>query len=66
MIKFIYPEKATKFSEISTLFLSVCTVDNSEVEISQDFVAFSEYTNFNNLNATPENGLNPRTRFEAT
>ena len=45
-IKFIYSEKATKFCEISTLLLSVCTVDKSKVEISQNFVAFSEYTNF--------------------
>ena len=39
-------EKATKFCEISTLLLSVCTVDKSKVEISQNFVAFSEYTKF--------------------
>ena len=45
-LKFIYSEKATKFFEISTLLLSVCTVDKSKVEISQNFVAFSEYTNF--------------------
>ena len=35
MIKFIYSEKVTKFCEISTLLLSVCTVDKSKVEISQ-------------------------------
>ena len=46
-LKFIYSEKATKFCEIFTLLLSVCTVDKSKVEISQNFVAFSEYTNFN-------------------
>ena len=46
-LKFIYSEKATKFCKISTLLLSVCTVDKSKVEISQNFVAFSEYTNFN-------------------
>ena len=45
-VKFIYSEKATKVCKISTLLLSVCTVDKSEVEISQNFVAFSEYTNF--------------------
>ena len=45
-IKFIYSEKATEFYEISALLLSVCTVDKSKVEISQNFVAFSEYTNF--------------------
>ena len=26
--------------------MSVCTVDKSKEEISQNFVAFSEYTNF--------------------
>ena len=41
---------ATKFCEISTLLLSVCTVDKSKAEISQNFVAFSEYTNFNIFN----------------
>ena len=46
VLKFIYSEKATKFCEISTLLLSVCTVDKSKVEISQNFVAFSEYTKF--------------------
>ena len=45
-LKFIYSEKAAKFCEISTLLLSVCTVDKSKVEISQNFVAFSDYTNF--------------------
>ena len=42
----MYSEKATKFGEISTVFLSVCTVGKSKEEISQNFVAFSEYTNF--------------------
>ena len=46
MVKFMYSEKATKFCEIFTLFLSVCTVDKSKVKISQNFVAFSEYMNF--------------------
>ena len=45
-VKFLYSEKATKFCKISTLLLSVCTVDKSKVEISQTFVAFSEYMNF--------------------
>ena len=35
--------------EISTLLLSVCTVDKSKVEIEQNFVAFSEYTNFKTI-----------------
>ena len=46
LIKFIYCEKTTKFCEISTLLLSVCPVDKSKVEISQNFVAVQEYTNF--------------------
>ena len=46
-VKFIYSEKAKKFCEISTLLLTVCTVVKSKVEISQNFVAFSEYMNFN-------------------
>ena len=44
--KFIYSVKATKFYEISNLLLSVCNVDKSKVEIPQNFVALSEYTNF--------------------
>ena len=46
-VKFIYSEKATKFCEISTLFLTERTVVKSKVDISQKFVAFSEYMNFN-------------------
>ena len=46
ILKFIYSEKATKSCEISTLLLSVCTVDKSKVEISKNFEAFSENTNF--------------------
>ena len=46
VLKFIYSEEATKFCEIFTLLLSVCIVDKSKVEILQNFVAFSEYTNF--------------------
>ena len=44
--KFIYSEKATKFCEISTLLLSTVHTDKSKVEISQNFVAFSEYMKF--------------------
>ena len=40
------PEKATKFFEISTLLLSYIVPVKSKVEISQHFVAFSEYMNF--------------------
>ena len=45
-VKFIYSEKATKFCEISTLLLSYVAPIKSKVEISQNFVAFSEYVNF--------------------
>ena len=44
---FIYSEKATKFCKISTLLLTGTTKDKSKLEISQNFVAFSEYMNFN-------------------
>ena len=46
-LKFIYSEKATKFCEISTVNLSYLVTVKSTVEISQNFVAFSEYMNFN-------------------
>ena len=39
-----------KICEISILLLSVCNVEKSKVEISQSFVAFSEYTNFSIFN----------------
>ena len=45
-VKFIHSEKATKFCEISTLILSYVVPVKSKVEISQNFVAFSEYMNF--------------------
>ena len=47
VVKFIYFEKATKFCEIFTLLLAGTTQDKSKVKISQNFVAFSEYLNFN-------------------
>ena len=47
VVKFIYSEKATKFFEISTFLLSYVVPVKSKVEISQNFVAFSEYMNFN-------------------
>ena len=43
---YMYSEKATKFFEISTLLLSYGVPVKSKVEISQNFVAFSEYMNF--------------------
>ena len=44
-LKFIYSVKATKFCEISTLLLSYVVPVKSKVEMSQNFVAFSEYMN---------------------
>ena len=38
--------KVTKFCEIFLLLLTVCTVVKSKGNISQNFVAFSEYMNF--------------------
>ena len=46
IVKFIYSEKATKFCKISTVDLSYVVTVKSMVEISQNFVAFSEYMNF--------------------
>ena len=45
-LKFVYCEKTTKFCEISTLLLSTGHTDKSKVEISQNFLVFSEYMNF--------------------
>ena len=39
--------ESRKFCKISTLLLSVFSVDKSKVEILQNFEAFLEYTNFN-------------------
>ena len=46
----MYSEKATKFCEISTLLLSYLVPVKSKVEISQNFVAFSEHMNFKRFN----------------
>ena len=46
LIKFIHSEKATKFCEISTVDLSYVVPVKFTVEISQNFVAFSECMNF--------------------
>ena len=45
----MYSEKAAKLCEISTLDLSYVVTVKSPVEILQNFVAFSEYMNFNNF-----------------
>ena len=49
-LKFIYSEEATKFWEILTFLLSYVVPVKSKVNISQDFVALSEYMNFNTFN----------------
>ena len=49
VLKFMYSEKATNFCEISTVDLSYVVTVKSTVEISQNFVAFSEYMNLNKL-----------------
>ena len=46
-LKFIYSEKAMKFCVISNVNLSYVVLVKSTVEILQNFVAFSEYVNFN-------------------
>ena len=51
-VKFIYSKKATKLFEISTIDLSYVVPVKSAVEIveiSQNFVAFSDYMNFTGL-----------------
>ena len=45
-VKFIYSEKATKFCKIFPLILTVCTVVKNKGNISQNFVAFSDYMIF--------------------
>ena len=47
LVKFIYFEKATKFYKIFTYYLSYVLPVKWLVEISQNFVALSEYMNFN-------------------
>ena len=44
-VKFIHSEKATKFCKISIFLLSYAVPVKNKVEISQNFVAFSEYMN---------------------
>ena len=46
-LKFIYSEKATNFDKISTIDLSYVVTVKSTVEISQNFVDYSEYMNIN-------------------
>ena len=53
LVKFIYSVKATKFFEIFTLLLTVCTVVESKGKILQNFEAFSEYMNFKGFLSPP-------------
>ena len=46
-VKFIYSEKARKFCEIFPLLLTTVHTVKIKGKISQNFVAFSEYMNFN-------------------
>ena len=47
LVKFIYSEKGTNFAKSPPNFwLALLTKDKSKVQISQIFVAFSEYMNF--------------------
>ena len=52
-VKFVYSEWATKFCEIFTLPLSYVVPVKSKVEIFQNFMAFSEYVNFNGMQQLP-------------
>ena len=46
ILKLIYSEKATNFGKVSTVDLSYLVMVKSRIEISQNFLAFSEYMNF--------------------
>ena len=48
-VKFIYFEKATKFTKIFTLLLTTVHTVKSKVKILQNVVAFSEFMNFKNV-----------------
>ena len=56
----IYSKKATKFCKISNLLLTGITLDKKLVEISQNFVAFSEYMNFSTTHDLRISGENFR------
>ena len=57
ILKFIYSEKATKFSEIFPLLLTTVHTVKSKGKISQNIVAFSEYMNFNNFQLNVTTGV---------
>ena len=56
-LKFIYFEKATNFCEMSSADLSYVVTVKSMVEISQNFVYFSEYMNFTPAYCNIENDI---------
>ena len=58
-LKFIYSEKAKKLCEISTVDLSYVVPVKSTVEISQNFVSFSEYMNFNSAASMSSRAFSP-------
>ena len=58
LLKFIYSEKATNFCKISTVNLSYVVMVKFKMEISQNFVAFSECINFNRMICFPLISLN--------
>ena len=62
-LKFIYSEKATTFCEISTVDLSYVVPVKSTVEISQNFVDFSEYMNFKNQSIWKNSQNNLKTYY---
>ena len=57
LVKFTYSEKATYFCKISTIGLPYLVLVKSRVEISQNFVAFSEYMNFTSTEEETSNRL---------
>ena len=63
IVKFIYSEKATKFCEIFTLLLTTVHTVKSKVKISQNFVALSEYMNFNHFKGLSYDRNNFATQF---
>ena len=52
VLKFIYSQKATKFFKISPLLLTALHTVKIKGKISQNFVAFSEYMHFKDMDRT--------------
>ena len=65
LLKIIYSDKATNVLESSTVDLSYVVTVNYTVDISQNFVAFSEYINFTAIVVNPpERKLAKRTSVQ--